>query len=172
MITQKELKQLLHYNPDTGVFIWLRRDIDAGGFNTQFAGKIAGTVHLAKHNGKRYIRIRIVGKVIEAHRLAYLYMTGDWPDEIDHANGNGIDNCWSNISFANRLQNARNQRLRSDNTSGVSGITWMKPLNKYRVRIGAHYLGVYANFDEAVAVRQAARIEHNYHPNHGTVRAL
>lgn len=113
-MTQSELKALLHYDPETGVFAWLPRPRIRG-------GKVAGNV-----SPDGYWRIGLGGrpsKLFLAHRLAWLYMTGEWPRlDIDHINGDKTDNRWSNLRDVTRSVNLQNQRrARSDSTSGLLG---------------------------------------------------
>jgi hypothetical protein len=99
MITQEEVKELLDYNPDTGVFTWKVR---RGG--SVSVGDIAGTLH---HTS--YLLIGIKGKIYSAHRLAWLYMTGNWPkQDIDHINGNRVDNRFDNLRDVSSRENSSN----------------------------------------------------------------
>ena len=86
ILSQKKLKELLHYNPETGVFTWksankkyLKSQHAAAVWKGQKEGKSAGSIR--KRSGKRYIDIRICGKCYLAHRLAWLYSTGKFPPE-------------------------------------------------------------------------------------------
>ena len=82
MISQSELKKLLHYNPETGSFMWI-----VNGLNRR-AGREAGNV-CPSHG---YVRIGINRKLYKAHHLAYLYMTGELVESVDHRNGIRHDN--------------------------------------------------------------------------------
>jgi len=116
MITQEKLKEVLHYNPNTGLFKWRI------GFRNQInAGDIAGTKMGKK--GNYYISIGIEGKYYLAHRLAWLYMTGSFPsNEIDHKLGNGLDNKWEGIRASTRSQNCENRKLFKNSTTGITGV--------------------------------------------------
>ena len=169
MITEDELKQLLQYNPDTGVFIWLvkRPCVDAG--------DVAGT--LRKQDGKTYIIISVNGKKYRAHRLAFLYMTGSMPNLLcDHINGDGTDNRWCNLREVDYINNNRNMRLRVDNTSGTPGVYWNKKDKRWQVSIKVGekrgYIGQFKTLEEAVEARLNAEREHGFHENHGSVRPL
>lgn len=106
MITQERLKEKLTYSPDTGDFHWIK------------SGKKAGTLTLCK-----YWQIAIDGKTYLAHRLAFLYMTGKFPkEEVDHINMDKIDNRWCNMREATHVENGRNRRITSNNTSGFRGV--------------------------------------------------
>ena len=152
MLTQSRLKELMHYNPDTGVFTWLKSR--GGGVK---AGDIAGVLH---HSG--YVLIRTGGKVYLAHRLAWLYKAGCWPaDMVDHINRNKADNRWCNLREATRSQNAQNAGLQENNTSGVRGVHWNKREGKWCVRCmlgGKRYsFGLYDDLKTAAAVAADAR---------------
>lgn len=124
MITQEILKQNLHYNPQTGDFTWIKV---CGGVKR---GKIAGH----KESENDYVKIRLLGKLYKAHRLAWLYVYGTWPKEyIDHINNIKSDNRINNLREATKRQNNTNVGIRSDNTSGFKGVC--KYGNKWVSRI-------------------------------------
>jgi hypothetical protein len=115
MINLDKLKQLLEYNPETGLFIW-----KVATAHRTLVGTIAGSV-----NCSGYVRLQIAGKLYQAHRLAWLYMTGSLPKEhIDHVNGIKQDNRWCNLREASNGQNQQNQKLQKNNTVGVKGLTY------------------------------------------------
>lgn len=125
------------------------------------------------HAGKTYRKLYFDGKICRAHRLAVFFMTGAWPEgDIDHEDGNGLNNAWSNIRAVSNAENHRNCKMLSVNKSGVNGVHWDKRYNKWRVKIGPTFLGRFDSFEEATRVRREAEIEHGYHPNHGTKRSL
>jgi hypothetical protein len=129
MLTQKELKHILHYNAETGFFTWLI----ANNGNIKVR-KIAGTL---KNNG--YISITINKKLYQAHRLAFLYMEGEFPNDcVDHVNYVRNDNRWCNIRKATKLENSRNVGLRKDNTSGYKGVYWSSADKKWRAQISVN----------------------------------
>lgn len=150
MLTQEELKRVMNYNPDTGVFRW---KVSSGG---RRAGTMAGGL-----NGQGYIVVRVKDKSYRAHRLAFLYQEGFLPENsIDHINRDRTDNRWSNLREASQRCNIRNACVRSTNKSGVKGVHWETPRNKWRVTITVdghtHHLGTFTDFTEAVATRFAA----------------
>ena len=165
-LTQAELKSQLHYDPETGIFTWLS---SGSGRN---ADGVAGCIFTGE-SGKKYIIIGINWKQYLAHRLAFLYMTGKFPPkQTDHKDGNGLHNWWSNLRAVTNKENQKNQRLRSTNTSDFTGVCWHRASEKWRVQIGKKHVGLFTCKLEAIAVRQAAQIDHGYHPNHGQPRPL
>lgn len=125
-ITQEQLKKFLHYNPDTGLFTWL---LDRGSAR---AGDTAGSM-----DGQGYINIFLSGKSYCAHRLAYFYMTGSWPEhDIDHEDLDKANNRWLNLRPATDTQNEANKPLRADNTTGYKGV--YRAGNKFAAQIKVH----------------------------------
>ena len=164
ILAQKELKELLHYNPETGVFTWLKVHAKT---RTAKVGGIAGCLHSAG-----YIMIGIKGTNYYAHRLAWLITYGDWPKEqIDHQDHNRSNNMISNLREATRQENARNQSLSRANKSGVCGVIWYKPTNKWMANIKENgklvNLGYFYDFFEACCARKSAENKYCYHENHG-----
>ena len=146
-LTQKYLKSILDYNPDTGVFTWIIRP----SYNMK-AGGAAGSI-----NGKGYNQIRINDIIFLAHRLAWLYMTGNFPeDQTDHINRDKSDNRWCNLRVCTNGQNKANSKKPTNNTSGYKGVRWFKKNKKWGAVIGFNnkdlYLGSYANKHEAAKV--------------------
>lgn len=170
MITQPELKDLLSYCSSTGLFTWVKSR------GSRIKGDIAGCLFKTS-NGKTYIRIKVKGRKYMAHRLAFLFVTGSWPeDEMDHVNGDGTDNGWLNIRSVTHSENMLNKRVPHASVSGISGVTWNKRVSKWQVAIRKdgrqHYLGVFADVELAALIRAEAEEVLGFHPNHGTVRPL
>jgi hypothetical protein len=171
MITQEELKKLVHYDPETGVFTRLTRPA-----NRTKIGEIAGYKQI-HHTGKTYRLVRLNGKQYQQHRLVFLYMNGAFPsDEVDHISGDGTDNRWVNLRAVDRLENKKNVKRQCNNTSGIVGITWSKQSRKWRARIQINQkdisLGYYDNIFDAACARKNAQIKYGFHPNHGSERGL
>lgn len=139
-MTSDELKNVLTYDPETGVFTWLRPK----SYGLGLTGEAAG--HKAADG---YIRIEVLGKKYLAHRLAYLYMTGHFPQNvIDHINRVKSDNRWSNLRPATQKQNRNNSKVGSSK-SGFKGIR-QRPSGKYEVRVDEKYYGVFESLAKAV----------------------
>lgn len=119
------ITDVLRYDPEIGHFFW--RQPGRKRVMNRPAGNLAP-------NGYRYIRVG--GKLLCAHRVAWLCMTGAWPDlEIDHINGLPADNRWANLRAATSSQNSCNQGISSRNTSGLKGVSWYRPGQKWRAYI-------------------------------------
>jgi hypothetical protein len=137
MLTVERLKEVLLYEPGMGHFIHRPRagaDQPTKTWNTRYAGKIAGTVRV---DGRRVLCID--GKHYFAARLAWLYMTGKWPNpEADHESTDRCDDRWGNLREATRQQNACNTRTRRHSKSGMKGAHWHKKSQKWQARITSH----------------------------------
>lgn len=161
MITQAELKELLHYDPETGVFTWkVNRGIRL------LRGKKAGTI---KPYG--YPVVKVKGKDYLGHRLAFLYMVGEIPSgDVDHINGVRDDNRWCNLRKATRQQNAQNAKRRKDSPFGIPGVSLVRG-KRWRAVIRVNWkpihLGYSDNFFEACCLRKAAELKYGFHENHG-----
>lgn len=120
----------------------------------------------------KYRVIGISGKNYLAHRLAFLYMTGSFPDGlVDHINHDSSDNRWANLREATSTDNNRNIRMHHDNRSGICGV-WLDR-KRWVAKIGVNSnqvcIGRFDNLFDAVCARKSAEIEHGYHKNHGAV---
>lgn len=152
-LTAERVRELLDYDPTTGLFT---RRVSRGGAKV---GGVAGGL-----DNWGYVGIKIDGHDHAAHRLAWLYMTGEWPaDELDHRDRNRTNNRWGNLREATRAENARNLSRRSDNTSGVSGVYWHSARRKWRAIIKRdgleRNLGLFESIEAATAARRAAEIQ-------------
>lgn len=160
-LTFEELKTRLQYNPETGEFIWLAGWVDKRGrsYNHKI-GERAGA------NSGRYHGIQINGISYGSHRLAWFYMTGHWPTQlIDHIDGNGFNNKWSNLREATAQQNVMNTKTPRNNKAGVKGVRLCPKYNKWIVTIMKDnkriYVGNYPTLEEAKNARkQAGKILH------------
>lgn len=158
-LTAQQLRELLSYNPETGAFAWL---VNCG-FNRN-AGKPAGGLS----NG--YVSIRVAGRAHWAHRLAWLYVTGEWPPhEIDHRNGVKTDNRLANLRAVGRQANQENVRMapRSKRNALPLGVHFnARKLTKAysaHLRVGGKpkHLGYFDTATEAHGVYLAAKRQHH-----------
>lgn len=159
-LTQVRLKELLHYDPETGVFAWLVSWPQAGIMSGDVAGGISGDAS-KELNGSGYWRIRVDGVRYRAHRLAWLYMTGDWPHgDIDHENRNRSDNRWINLRPATRVQNGHNRSPSKKNTSGTCGVwerngRWVAMIRNHGKAV---FYGMFYTKEDAVLAIEDARV--------------
>lgn len=141
-LTQQTLKELLEYDRETGLF--RRRKAIA---RRSRVGELAGGVVFHGH-----IAIRVMGKRYLAHRLAWLYVYGYLPLEVDHINGKADDNRISNLRECTHAQNGKNRRKYKNNTSGRKGVTLL-PNGKWRAVICCDgkfvHLGCFLTLEDA-----------------------
>lgn len=163
-LTLKRVRELLDYDPETGVFRW-RIDRHPGNGTRNRAGDVAGTIK-NKSSEWPYLVIWVDGVLHRAHRLAWFYMTGEWPAEVvDHIDGNGLNNAWSNLRSCRQQQNNGNhKRLNKHNTSGFRGVTWKRDKRKWKAFINRddrqYHLGYFDTAEAAYEAYKAAAIEH------------
>lgn len=124
MLTQARLKELLEYSPETGKFVW---KISRG---CRLKGAETGCL-----NNSGYLHIGVDGTNYLSSRLAFLWMTGSFPDQyVDHIDGVRINNRWSNLRNASRSQNTQNSAIRSDSKSKLKGVNY-RGSGRWRARI-------------------------------------
>lgn len=140
---QEALKKILSYSKETGLFHWKVQNS-----RRVQVGDVAGGTNLSG-----YIVIGIGGKTYYAHRLAWLYVTGEWPKQIDHRNGKHSDNRWINLREATHQQNVFNAKLAKNNSSGFKGVTWHKAAKKWSASVYADgkkkHLGLFLTSEDA-----------------------
>jgi len=123
------VRECLNYDPDTGVFTWIK--IEAK--NRRPLGSVAGSLDSYGH-----LSIKIDGRRYLAHRLAWLYMTGEWPEDmIDHRNRIKTDNRWENLRLCDNGQNKMNCGVQRNNKLGVRCVH-QKPNGSFIVSIKAN----------------------------------
>jgi hypothetical protein len=155
-VSAERLRAVLKYEPDTGNLVWLVTTHGYGGLIP--AGSIAGLAS----KGRRYVGID--GRRYAAHRLAWFYMTGEWPVEIDHKDCDPLNNRWSNLRLATRSQNNANIGARRHNTSGYKGVDWDKSRQQWRSQICVNgkrmMLGRFNDINAAAEAYRAAAEQH------------
>lgn len=163
MITYDELKMYLSYNPETGEFFRLHDTSPRW-----LAGKIKGT-----NSGHGYIKIGIKGKHIYAHRLAWLYVHSEWPEEIDHINGDRSDNRIVNLRSVSKAQNNQNMAIQKSNTSGFKGVSWCKDKKKWKAQISINnkntFIGRYDTKEQAHEAYILEKSKHHQYANIGRI---
>lgn len=144
-LTQSRLKELVHYNPDTGIFV------------NRKSAKVMGSVV----KGLGYVKLSLNGSAYYAHRLAVLYMTGAWPTEdTDHANGVRCDNRWLNVKAKSYSENQQNRGgPQKNNSTGFLGVRKYggRFMAKIRVNRVDHYLGLHKTPELAHAAYMDAK---------------
>lgn len=181
--TPEELRQLLSYDPESGALIWLPRPVDmfaegncgsenvCATWNKRYAGTEAGTV--SEKYGYRILGIG--GRLIGAHRIAWAMHHGFWAQSpIDHINGDSVDNRIRNLREVTPQQNQRNCHRRSDNKSGVTGVSraprgggWVA---KIRVDGTQRHLGTFDTIEAAAFARRQANKHFGFSERHGSAR--
>lgn len=170
--------ECFYYDEETGAVSWKERPDHhfktlrgCRIFNAKFSGKGAGQ-RCSDNNGRRS-SVQVVisdqagnAKRRKVHRIIWEMKKGPIPPKtsIDHINGDPWDNRICNLRLATHSQNLRNIKIRSDNKSGVTGVSWSKGDNKWTVRISvdgrARSLGNFDEFDDAVLARKRAEAEY------------
>lgn len=151
-LTAERLREILSYDPLSGEFRWL-----VGKSN--WIGGVAGALE------RGYVNIRVDGVMYRAHRLAFLYMTDEWPDlGVDHIDCVKNNNRWANLREANQSSNRANSRRSKINTSGFKGVSWFGRTRKWRAQIGVNsqnvHLGYFDDPQEAHAAYAAASLRY------------
>jgi hypothetical protein len=153
MLTQEKLKQCLRYDAESGVFY----RISTSKCHADLLDKPAGRAH--KKRG--YREIWVDGKLYYAHRLAFLYMTGKWPDcLVDHIDHNKDNNSWANLREADYVTNGQNQvKANKHSKTGVLGVKVNGPHFSAGITVNgkSHHLGTFKTIDQASAVYQSAK---------------
>lgn len=150
---EEYIKAVLRYDPESGIIYW---NIDKVGV------KKGQPIYTYKKDG--YPRIKIKKKAFPAHRVAFLLMTGEWPQfVVDHVNGDKTDNRFCNLRLATKAQNSQNSKLSIKNASGYKGVSWHKAAKKWRADICAnrrlYFLGLFNNKEDAINARKKAEEE-------------
>ena len=166
MLTHERLKELLKYNPQTGLFTWL-----VSTRNTK-PGMVAGW-----DGGNGYRMVTVDFKKYPLHRLAWFYAHGMWPKNlIDHENGKKQDNWLDNLREATHSQNGQNKhKTQSNNTSGFAGVSWDRRRKKWLAVIKLEgvqkYIGIFKTKEEAhEAYLKQKRVIHPYYNEGVTVK--
>jgi hypothetical protein len=151
-VTLARLKELLAYDPETGVFT--RRIATAN----VAAGSIAGCAKRA------YVMISIDGRLYRAHHLAWLYMTGEWPTHyIDHRDMDKRNNAWRNLRAASKSENGANRPAQANNRSQLKGAYFYKASGRWQSTIQKNgrtiYLGYFDSAEDAHAAYCTAASE-------------
>lgn len=164
-LTAERLRELLDYDPETGVFVWR-----VGRRGKGALGSVAGSL-----GPRGYLRLTVDSQDYRAHRAAWLYVHGRWPAaELDHINGQRDDNRLGNLREATHAENMQNRARHRNNTSGSAGVNWCGRKRRWVARICVdgrrRHLGYFATLEAAAAAYLAAKAElHTFQP---TLRAV
>ena len=151
ILTVSRVRELLHYQPETGVFTWLFITS-----NRVKVGDVAGGF-----DAEGYRRISIDGHNYKAHRLAWLYVHGKWPvDQIDHIDCQKNNNRLCNLREATGSGNQQNQRAPGrGNTSGFLGVSWSVRAKKWKAQITVNGKKIYLGYFPAAELAHAAYLQ-------------
>lgn len=155
-LTAEKLRELLHYDPDTGVFTW----------QTQVSQRCPPGSRAGSLTSKGYITIQIDGRTYHAARLAHLYMTGEWPSLfMDHRDRRPENNSWLNLRQATRAQNNQNRgRVSRPARSGAMGV-YRQESGRWKAMIGVSgrylNLGTFDTVEDASFAYQEAKRQHH-----------
>ena len=155
MVTQRRLKEVLNYNPETGVFNWVNRK-----------QKVAGYIKINGYRG-----ITVDNKTYAAHTLAWIYVYNKVPSMLDHIDHNRDNNAILNLREVDCTTNSKNMKQNKNNKTGIVGVSWNNKLMKWAADITVNRrtvkLGCFTDIYLAIKARADAEIKYNFHPSHG-----
>lgn len=162
MITQELVKEMFTYNPETGSLI-RRFTVNSRAIKGQDSGTVTK---------KGYKETSINKKRYYIHRIIHLYVYGYLPENVDHIDGDGLNNKLSNLRGCSPSENSYNKRISSNNTSGVKGVSWCKTNSKWTgfvmVNGKQSNLGYFSSIGDAKAAVMKKREQfHGSFANHG-----
>ena len=157
----------LHYDADSGKLIWIRHP------NWKFFGREAGyivrTITYGHQRQKAYRHLKFGRKTFPAHRIIWKMQNGPFPldMEIDHINGDGLDNRYSNLRLVTKQEQARNCARPMSNTSGHVGVRRNRNNKYWDVFVAGKKYGTFGSYREAVERSDGFRQRLGFHENHG-----
>jgi len=161
------LNKILRYDPETGDLYWRGLDHKPKYIQTRYANKkISGSVS----NG--YKRVKINGKHIFAHRIAFALYYGAFPSKyIDHINGDTLDNRIENLRECSLSNNQRNKRLNKNSTTKYTGVGFHKMSGRWRAYASDKgkqvHIGNHDDFYDAVKAREEYSMKNGFTNRHG-----
>jgi len=173
MVEQSKLQELFLYDKETGN-LYNKFTRNSRALKDAKAGYVV-TYKSNKDNQcpLQYQYLRIDRKSYRMHRLIWIYVYGNIPEnmDIDHVNGNGLDNRLENLRLATRQENAKNRKITNNIKQGVFGISFYKNLNKWRAMIKNNgkleHIGYFETKEAAIEARKNKEKEYGFHSNHG-----
>lgn len=173
MIEQVKLKELFVYNKSDGNF-YNKFTRNSRAIKDNIAGyTVSYKSNLNNPRPLKYKYVRIDKKSYILHRLIWIYNYGvlQKDKDIDHINGNGLDNRLENLRLVTRQENAKNRKVTKNIKHGVFGISFYKPLNKWRAMIKNNdvneHIGYFTTKEDAIEARKTREKEYGFHKNHG-----
>ena len=174
------LRQLIDYDPETGALVWRVRDASFftdGGKSAIHSMRVWNAIYANKpalscKGLKGYFSGRILYRPYLAHRVGWAIYSGAWPEkDIDHINGNTLDNRIENLRSVTHQENSKNRAIGTNNTSGAIGVflrnrdlVWVAQVS---INGKQKHIGSFKSKDEAIQARANASVEYGYHVNHG-----
>lgn len=157
------IRSRFDYDPESGLLCWEKA-------NERWNKKQAGSLNKCQA-GKVYIRVTLDQSSVYAHRIIWIWMTGEQPDTIDHIDGNGLNNKWSNLRSVKFSDNGKNQKKHLTNTSGYAGVSYRKDCGKWRARLMVDgksiSFGAFPTAEAAHEARLQAINAYGFNANHG-----
>ena len=163
-ITQEILISVFNYDEDNGRLTHKHTTVSGN----------KGDIATICDNSNGYLKVTIGRKLMLAHRIIFVYMTGAFPKQVDHINHKRDDNRWSNLREVTARENQLNMSVSKNSTTGINGVAIHKPTGKYRAYIMVNrrqiHLGLFKEMDDAITARKDADIAYKFHKNHGVSR--
>lgn len=173
-LTLSDVHELISYDPESGKAFHNKRSVkwfrDTDGRRAQHACNLWNARYAGKEisglDNRGYIRVGVLFNRFRLHRLIWFRQTGEWPDTIDHINGNITDNRWRNLRNVTQAENNKNSSLRKDSKFEASGISQL-PSGNYRVVLANDHIGVFASLSEAINTRNKEADARGFSIRHG-----
>jgi len=154
-LTQEYIRNILNYDPNTGIFTWNKKTHHSNDVDDVVGTNLLGYLTVKLKNKNRYL-----------HRLAFLYIDGCIPKEIDHLNGNRSDNRFNNLAPTSRQDNMKNKKRYKTNKSGCTGVQYNKKNYRWVARIRVDkkeiHLGSFVSYSDAVDARKNAEVLYGF----------
>lgn len=174
IITQEDLLEVFKYDAETGSLTWRKRPLShftSDGHFKRWNKRYAGTLAFLQVDKDGYLAGTVYGLRMMSHRVIWMLVFGEWPENIDHINGVRHDNRLKNLRNVSCSENSKNMRMPIKNKSGQSGVCWHKREQKWYSQIKFNkkmiHLGCFDDFNDAVIARKAAELKYGFHENHG-----
>lgn len=157
----EKFHEFFAYNPQTGILYW--RKVNT---NRVRVGSAVGAIDI-KSDGRKYLRTSLLGQKFYVHRIVVTMMCGSLSNDmlVDHRNGDGLDNRWDNLRYADACMNSANHR-RKPKTSGCVGVSWWSTKKIWRARIHVNkeqvHLGDRKCLASAIALRKQAEEQYKW----------